>query len=53
MSATGGNSTIERLEEKVKARGGRVVESFTIKTKGKNFIRRMAKKIVNSNFFNK
>lgn len=36
MSATGGNSTIERLEEKVKARGGRVVESFTIKTKGKN-----------------
>lgn len=36
MSATGGDSTIERMEEKVKSRGGRVIGSFTIKTKDKS-----------------
>lgn len=36
MNGTGGAATIERMEEKVKARGGRVVESFTVKTKDKD-----------------
>jgi len=31
-----GNSNIERLEEKVKLRGGRVIESFSIQTKDKS-----------------
>lgn len=36
MSGSGGNSTIDRMEEKVKSRGGRVIKSFTIKTKDKS-----------------
>lgn len=36
MSSKGGATTIERMEEKVRARGGRVVESFTVKTKDKD-----------------
>lgn len=36
MSNSGGAATIERMEEKVKARGARVIETFTLKTKGKN-----------------
>ena len=36
MDATHGDSNIERLEEKVKMRGARVIESFTLATKGKS-----------------
>lgn len=36
MSKIGGQETVERLNEKVKARGGRVIETFTIKTKDKS-----------------
>jgi flavodoxin len=36
MNGTGGRAAIERMEEKVQARGARVVESFTIKTKNKS-----------------
>lgn len=36
MDAKNGESNIERLEEKVKIRGARVVESFTITTKNKS-----------------
>lgn len=36
MDANRGESNIGRLEEKVKLRGARVIESFTIPTKGKN-----------------
>jgi len=36
MNNSGGRSTIERMSEKVQARGARVVESFTIKTKNKS-----------------
>ena len=36
MDNNRGDSNIERLEEKVKMRGGRVIESFTIATKGKS-----------------
>ena len=35
MSNNRGDSNIERLEEKVKMRGGRVVETFTVTTKDK------------------
>ena len=36
MDAKNGESNIERLEEKVRMRGARVVESFTITTKNKS-----------------
>ncbi|OWT32771.1 flavodoxin [Methanobrevibacter sp. 87.7] len=36
MSKSGGTATLDRMEEKIKARGGRVIERFTIKTKGKS-----------------
>ena len=36
MDANRGESNIGRLEEKVKLRGARVIESFIIPTKGKN-----------------
>lgn len=36
MSSAGGAATIDRMKEKVKSRGGRVIESFTIKTKDKD-----------------
>lgn len=35
MDANRGDSNIARLEEKVRMRGGRVIENFTIATKGK------------------
>ncbi len=36
MDANRGESNISRLEEKVRLRGARVIESFTIPTKGKS-----------------
>jgi hypothetical protein len=36
MDANRGESNVERLEEKVKLRGARVIESFTIATKNKS-----------------
>lgn len=36
MSKSGGKSTLDRLEEKVNARGGRVIERFSIKTGDKS-----------------
>ncbi len=36
MDSNRGDSNISRLEEKVKLRGARVIESFTIATKNKN-----------------
>ena len=36
MDANRGETNIERLEEKVKIRGARVIESFTIATKDKS-----------------
>ena len=36
MDTNRGDSNVERLEEKVKMRGARVIESFTIATKGKS-----------------
>ena len=36
MDSNRGDSNIKRLEEKVKIRGARVIESFTIPTKGKS-----------------
>lgn len=36
MSTGGGASAIKRMEEKVKARGARVIETFTLKTKDKS-----------------
>jgi hypothetical protein len=36
MDTNRGESNIKRLEEKVKMRGARVIESFTISTKGKS-----------------
>ena len=36
MDANRGESNIGRLEEKVKLRGARVIESFTVTTKGKS-----------------
>lgn len=36
MDSNHGDSNIERLERKVKLRGARVIESFTIPTKGKS-----------------
>jgi len=36
MNSSGGKATISRMKEKVQARGARVVESFTIKTKNKS-----------------
>ena len=35
MDSSRGDTNIERLEEKVRMRGGRVIETFTIATKGK------------------
>ncbi len=35
MGSSGGNSTIERMREKIEARGGKIVNSFTMKTGGK------------------
>lgn len=35
MNSNRGETNIERLERKVKIRGGRVIESFAVKTKGK------------------
>ena len=35
MARSGGQATVERMEEKVTIRGARVVESFTLKTKDK------------------
>ncbi|WP_405268112.1 flavodoxin family protein [Methanobrevibacter sp.] len=36
MDNNRGDTNIERLEEKIKMRGGRVIETFTITTKGKS-----------------
>ena len=36
MDSSRGDTNIERLEEKVKMRGARVIETFTISTKGKS-----------------
>ena len=36
MSSDNGRSAIERMEEKVKVRGGRVIETFIITTKNKS-----------------
>ncbi len=35
VGGSGGNSTIKRMEEKIEARGGRVITSFLIKTSGR------------------
>jgi hypothetical protein len=35
MGSSGGRKAIERMKEKVEARGGRMVNSFTIKTGSK------------------
>lgn len=45
---SGGNSTINRMEEKIEARGGRIINSFLIKTSGKKMheIREEIKNIV-------
>ena len=37
MGSSGGKKAIERMREKIEARGGRMVNSFTIKTSGKEF----------------
>ncbi|BAW31620.1 MAG TPA: flavodoxin domain-containing protein [Methanothermobacter sp.] len=37
MGRQGGNNVIERMAEKIKARGGRIINSFIIKTGGKQF----------------
>ena len=34
MASSGGESAIETMEKKIRFRGGRVIESFTLKTKG-------------------
>ena len=36
MNNSGGDSSVNRMEEKVKSRGARVIEKFTIKTKDKS-----------------
>ena len=36
MDSSRGDSNLERLEEKVRMRGGRVIESFTLATKNKS-----------------
>ncbi|MDD2643594.1 MAG: flavodoxin [Methanobacteriaceae archaeon] len=36
MSNSGGKNAIKRMSEKVEVRGGRVIETFTLKTKDKN-----------------
>jgi flavodoxin len=36
MGSSGGKNTIKRMEEKIEARGGRIITSFSIKTAGKN-----------------
>lgn len=36
MDSSRGDANIERLEEKIKLRGGRVIESFTLATKNKS-----------------
>ncbi|MBC7119417.1 MAG: flavodoxin domain-containing protein [Methanobacteriaceae archaeon] len=37
MGHQGGSNVINRMAEKIKARGGRIINSFTIKTGGKQF----------------
>ncbi|MBC7100118.1 flavodoxin [Methanothermobacter tenebrarum] len=37
MARQGGSNVIDRMAEKIKARGGRIINSFTIKTGGKQF----------------
>ena len=34
MNSSGGAASVERMAEKVKLRGARVIETFTLKTKG-------------------
>ena len=36
MDSSRGDSNVKRLEEKVKMRGARVIESFTVATKNKS-----------------
>lgn len=36
MNSSGGAASVERMAEKVKLRGARVIETFTLKTKGKD-----------------
>lgn len=36
MDSTGGKNSNERMKQKVTTRGGRVIETFTLKTKNKN-----------------
>lgn len=36
MSSNGGENALKRMSDKVKARGGRVVETFTLETKNKS-----------------
>ncbi len=36
MTSSGAKASLDRMEEKVKARGGRVIERFCLKTKGKS-----------------
>ncbi len=35
LGGSGGKSTIKRMEEKIEARGGRIITSFSIRTTGK------------------
>ncbi len=48
MGSSGGKKAIERMKEKVEARGGRMISSFTIKTGSKeiNDIGKKTKKII-------
>lgn len=48
MGSSGGSNAIERMREKVEARGGRMVNSFTVKTGGKEVeeIKKETKKIL-------
>lgn len=48
MGSSGGSKAIERMREKVEARGGRMVNSFTVKTGGKEIedINKETKKIL-------
>jgi flavodoxin len=48
LGGSGGSSTIKRMEEKIEARGGRIINSFLVKTSGKKLyqIREEVKTIV-------
>jgi len=48
MGNSGGKKAIERMKEKIEARGGRMVNSFTVKTSGKelNEVNTETKKII-------